>query len=67
MAEDFSDISNKSLWALLQNFVHIVEVLKAELPFEYLFDRLDRLKGSDNRLVAEHAPLVGLFVPFGPA
>jgi hypothetical protein len=36
MQEEFSDISNKSIWALLRNFCAMVETLQAELPFDYL-------------------------------
>jgi hypothetical protein len=36
MPEEFSEISNKSIWALVQHFVAIGNVLKQELPFDYL-------------------------------
>ncbi|MFY9527526.1 MAG: hypothetical protein WAR24_01320, partial [Candidatus Acidiferrales bacterium] len=34
--EDFSEISNKSIWVLLKHLTAIVDVLKNELPFDYL-------------------------------
>ena len=36
MPEDFSEISNQSIWALVQNIVAIGDVLKKELPFDSL-------------------------------
>jgi hypothetical protein len=36
MPEDFSEISNKSIWVLLKHLTAIVDVLKNELPFDYL-------------------------------
>jgi len=36
MPEEFLEISNKSIWALVQHFVAIGDVLKNELPFDYL-------------------------------
>ena len=36
MREEFSEISNQSIWALVQNIVAIANVLKKELPFDSL-------------------------------
>jgi hypothetical protein len=36
MPEDFSELSNQSIWTLVQNIVAIGDVLKKELPFDSL-------------------------------
>ena len=51
MEEDFSDVSNKSLWALTKNFADIVEVLKQELPFDYLTAEWHIEDGTDNMMI----------------
>ena len=48
MQEEFSDISNKSIWALLDNFKAIVETLQAELPFDYLTPSWHIEDGTDD-------------------
>jgi len=39
MTEEFSEISNQSIWTLVQNIVAIANVLKKELPFDSLTQR----------------------------
>lgn len=48
MSEDFSEVSNESIWALLKHFMAVVEVLKAELPFDYLTPQWHIEDGTDN-------------------
>jgi hypothetical protein len=48
MAEDFSEISNKSIWVLLNHIVATVDVLKNELPFDYLTPSWHIEDGTDN-------------------
>ena len=48
MHEEFSDISNKSIWALLNNFKAIVETLRTELPFDYLTPSWHIEDGTDD-------------------
>ena len=48
MSEDFSEISNKSIWVLLNHIVAIVDVLKNELPFDYLTPSWHIEDGTDN-------------------
>lgn len=47
MAEDFSEISNKSIWVLLNHIVATVDVLKNELPFDYLTPNWHIEDGTD--------------------
>ena len=51
MQEEFSDVSNKSIWALLKNFVAIVDTFKAELPFDYLTPTWHMEDATDNLTV----------------
>jgi hypothetical protein len=46
--EDFSEVSNESIWALLKHFMAVVEVLKEELPFDYLTPQWHIEDGTDN-------------------
>jgi hypothetical protein len=48
MSEDFSETSNKSIWVLLNHIVAIVDVLKNELPFDYLTPSWHIEDGTDN-------------------
>ena len=48
MSEDFSEISNKSIWVLLKHVVTIVDALKSELPFDYLTPSWHIEDGTDN-------------------
>jgi hypothetical protein len=48
MPEDFSEISNQSIWALVQYIVAIVDVLKNELPFDYLTPSWHIEDGTDD-------------------
>ena len=48
MQEEFSDVSNKSIWTLIRNFNAIVETLRAELPFDYLTPSWHMEDATDN-------------------
>ena len=48
LAEDFSEISTKSIWVLLKHIVAIVDVLKKELPFDDLTPNWHIEDGTDN-------------------
>ncbi len=48
MAEDFSEVSTKSIWVLLKHIVAIVDVLKKELPFDDLTPNWHIEDGTDN-------------------
>jgi len=52
-AIQFCDVSNQSIWMLLGHLTAIVEVLKKELPFDYLTPQ-------------SHNPLVQGSNPCGP-
>lgn len=48
MPEEFSEISKQSIWALVQHFVAIGNVLKNELPYDYLTPSWHIEDGTDN-------------------
>jgi hypothetical protein len=48
MPEEFSEVSKKSIWALVQDIATIGEVLKKELPFDYLTPSWHAEGGTDN-------------------
>jgi hypothetical protein len=48
MSEEFSQVSNQSIWMLLERLIAIVEVLKKELPFDYLTPQWHIEEGTDN-------------------
>ena len=48
MTEDFSETSTKSIWVLLNHIVAIVDVLKKELPFDYLAPNWHIEDGTDS-------------------
>ena len=65
MSEEFSEISNQSIRALIQCIVAIGNVLKKELPFDYLTPSWHIEDGTDNctvwifaRLGEKHHSLV---------
>ena len=51
MPEEFSEVSNQSIWMLLERLIAIVEVLKKELPFDYLTPQWHIEEGTDNFMV----------------
>ena len=51
MSDEFSEVSNKSIWALLEHLIAIVEVLKKELPFDYLTPQWHIEDGTENFMV----------------
>ena len=51
MSEEFSDVSNKSIWTLLEHLNTIVQVLKKELPFDYLTPQWHIEDGTENFMV----------------
>ena len=58
MPEEFSEISNQSIRALVRNIVAIGNVLKKELPFDYLTPSWHIEDGTDNCTV-------GIFARWG--
>jgi hypothetical protein len=50
--EEFSEVSNRSIWMLLERLIAIVEVLKKELPFDSL-----KMRGES---ASESSPLFSL-------
>ncbi len=51
MSEEFSEGSSKSIWMLLGHLTAIVEVLKKELPFDYLTPQWHVEDGTENFMV----------------
>src|ERR1700740_928951 len=58
MPEEFSEISNQSIWALAKHIAAIADVLKKELPFDYLTPSWHIEDGTDNCTV-------GIFARWG--
>jgi len=48
MPEDFSEVSNKSIWKLLDDLVAIAKELEKELPFDYLIPQWHIEDATDN-------------------
>jgi hypothetical protein len=48
MPEEFSKISRKSIWALVQDIAEIGNVLRKELPYDYLTPSWNIEDGTDN-------------------
>jgi hypothetical protein len=51
MSEEFSEVSNKSIRTLLEHLIAIAEVLKKELPFDYLTPQWHVEDGTDDFMV----------------
>jgi hypothetical protein len=48
MPKEFSEISRKSIWALVQDIAEIGDILRKELPYDYLTPSWNVEDGTDN-------------------
>lgn len=57
MAKEFSEISNDSIWRLIKNIAAIGDVLKNELPFDYLAPNWHMEDGTEDFTIGISATL----------